>query len=106
MAEQKAFTVELNDKPENQRLFQAPQSCGMKAGRVWLAPGQECGLHSTEGREELLVFLAGQGTAAVGGERLSVGVGKVCYIPPHTEHNILNTGTDDLIYIFCVTPTE
>ena len=101
-----AFTVELNDQKEYQRLFQAPQSCGMKAGRVYLEAAGECGLHSTEGREECLVFLEGEGTAIIAGKELAVGKGKVCYIPPHTQHNIRNTGTGALVYIFCVTPTE
>ncbi|MHC5138324.1 MAG: hypothetical protein ACYSOF_00285 [Planctomycetota bacterium] len=28
----------------------------------------------------------------------------MCYIPPRTEHNILNTSTEPLVYIFCVAP--
>ncbi|NLK41879.1 MAG: cupin domain-containing protein [Planctomycetes bacterium] len=100
-----AFVIELNDEPNYQRLIAgAPASCGMKSGRVWLAPGTECGQHSTEGHEEQLVFLAGRGIAHVGDQRLDIGVGKICYIPPHTPHNIFNTGTEPLVYIFCVAP--
>ncbi len=105
MNDKKPTVIELNDKKEYQRLIPGPPaSYGMKSGRVYLDPGQDCGVHSTEGREEQLVFLQGQGTAHIAGDKLSVGVGKVCYIPPHTEHNIVNTGTEPLVYIFCVAP--
>jgi mannose-6-phosphate isomerase-like protein (cupin superfamily) len=100
----KAFVVKLNDEPSYQRLMQAPATLGLKAGRVYLEPGKECGVHSTEDREELLVFLAGRGQAVIGRGNLAVGQGKVCYIPPRTEHNIINTGDEPLVYVFCVVP--
>ena len=105
MAENKTLVIELNDEKGYQRLVPgAPTTHGMKSGRVYLEPGDDCGVHSTENKEEQLVFLAGQGTADIAGEKLAVGAGKICYIPPQTEHNIVNTGTEPLIYIFCVTP--
>lgn len=109
MESRKPFNVELNDLQEYQRLMQAPQTMGMKAGRVFLGPGDECGKHSTEAREELLVFLQGKGQAVFGKDgkdRMLVGKGKVAYIPPHTEHNIVNTGSEPLVYVFCVTPVK
>jgi len=104
--ERKAFVVELNDQQDYQRLMQTPQTCGMKAGRVFLGPGDECGKHSTETREELLVFLNGRGQAVIGKDRFLIGKGKVFYIPPYTEHNIVNTGSEPLIYVFCVAPAK
>lgn len=107
MAEDKAFIVELNNKKEYQRLIPgAPVTHGMKSGRVYLEPGTNCGVHSTEDKEELLVFLSGCGTAIIGEEELIVGQGRICYIPPHTQHNILNTSTEPLAYIFCVAPVR
>ncbi len=104
----KPFVADLNDNSEFQRLLQGePQTCGMKAGRVYLAPGQSCGRHSTDQREELLVFLSGSGQAIIeGSDPLDVSVGKIAYIPPHTAHDVKNTGDDPLIYIYCVAPTE
>jgi len=32
-----------------------------------------------------------------------VGRGKVSYIPPHTAHDVKNTGTEPLVYVYCVT---
>jgi mannose-6-phosphate isomerase-like protein (cupin superfamily) len=78
----------------------------MKSGKVYLEPGSECGQHSTEDKEEQLVFLAGRGVAIIGDEKIQVGKGKVCYIPPQTHHNIKNTSDEPLIYIYCVAPVQ
>ncbi len=103
-----AFTVELNDKPEYQRLLEGkPQTLGMRSGRVHLASGQACGQHSTKNHEELLIFLSGQGELQLGPDkRLAVGVGKVAYIPPETLHDVRNTGAEPLTYIYCVAPAK
>jgi len=87
-------------------LTGVPQTCGMRSGRVYLQPGEFCGEHSTKAHEEMLVFLSGEGVSLIGPEKRShsVGEGKVIYIPPHTIHNIQNTGEKPLIYIYCVTP--
>jgi len=102
----KAITVDLNDQPEYQRLVAgAPETHGMKSGRVYLEPGKACGQHSTHGNEEVLVFLAGKGCLHIGeSDRLDVGAGKVAYIPPETLHDVENTNSEPLVYIFCVAP--
>jgi mannose-6-phosphate isomerase-like protein (cupin superfamily) len=105
----KTLVIELNDNPDYQPLLTGkPQTCGMRSGRVYLKPGEECGRHSTKTHEETLVFLSGKGTALVGeeGNALDVGRGKVCYIPPDTLHNIKNTGNEPLVYIYCVAPAD
>lgn len=104
-----ALVIGLADNPEYQPLLGGkPQTCGMRSGRVYLTPGATCGQHSTKANEEMLVFLSGKGTALIGeGEAaFEVGQGRVCYIPPQTVHNIKNTGTEPLIYIYCVAPVE
>ncbi len=103
---QEVTVVELNDKPEYQRLLAgSPQTHGLKVGRVHLSTGSDCGRHNTENKQEVLVFLAGSGQALIeDNEPLDVGQGKIAYIPPNTNHNIKNTGAQPLIYIFCVTP--
>ncbi len=101
-----AFTIDLNDKPGYQRLLEGkPQTLGMRSGRVHLEPGQACGQHSTKNHEELLVFLSGQGELLIGeGDRSAVGRGKVAYIPPETLHDVRNTSSEPLVYIYCVAP--
>lgn len=103
----KVLIMDLSRNSEYQPLLSGePQTCGMRAGRVYLKPGESCGEHSTDAHEELLVFLSGKGIATIGEEKTphEVGAGKVCYIPPYTIHNNKNTGTESLVYIYCVTP--
>ncbi|MHC4728420.1 MAG: cupin domain-containing protein [Planctomycetota bacterium] len=103
---QNVLVIDLNEKPENQRLLAGePQTYGMRSGRVYLSPGQACGLHSTKDREELLVFLSGQGELIIGqNNRFQVGKGKVSYIPPQTDHDVKNTGSEPLVYVYGVAP--
>ena len=102
----RALVVDLNDSREYQRLLDGePRTCGMRSGKVYLAPGQSCGLHSTENHEEMVVFLLGQGELLIGEtDCFQVGQGKVSYIPPNTAHDVKNTGADPLIYVYCVVP--
>ena len=100
--------VELNDAREYQRLIDGTeQSYGLKAGRVFLEPGQACGLHSTHDKEELLVILSGTGLLKTGpAKEQKISQGTVAYIPPQTEHDVQNDGSDPLVYVFCVVPTS
>jgi mannose-6-phosphate isomerase-like protein (cupin superfamily) len=101
--------IELADTKDYQPLLQGPpQTCGMRSGRVSLDHGQYCSEHSTGKHEEVLVFLAGQGQALIGPDKTPhpVGQGKILYIPPDTLHNIGNTGTELLVYIYCVAPIK
>lgn len=103
------FITDLSSGSEYQPLLEGrPQTCGMRSGRVYLQPGETCGQHSTEDHEELLVFLSGRGTALIGEEQTprEVGAGQICYIPPYTTHNNKNTGTEPLVYIYCVAPVD
>jgi mannose-6-phosphate isomerase-like protein (cupin superfamily) len=103
---EKVLVIELNNKPENQKLLSGlPQTSGMRSGRVYLAPDQSCGQHSTKDREELLIFLSGRGKLLIGEkECFDIGQGKVSYIPPNTIHDVKNTGSAPLIYVYCVAP--
>jgi len=106
---QKVSVVDLNNSNDYQKLLDGqPQTCGMRSGRVHLAAGKNCGQHSTKDNEELLVFLAGQGKLLIGEELQPhiIGKGKVAYIPPRTLHDVSNTGTEPLIYIYCVAPAQ
>ena len=103
---EEVLVIDLNQEPENQRLLSGePQTRGMRSGRVYLAPGKACGQHSTKDREELLVFLAGQGELIIDAKgRFQVGVGKIAYIPKQTNHDVKNISTEPLVYVYCVAP--
>ena len=110
MQEKKAFTVGLDNSGGYQSLLKKDGELltfGMHSGRVWLEAGGQCGVHNTNDKEEMLVFLGGRGVAKIKGQDdMKVGAGKVAYIPPKTEHNIVNTGDEPLVYVFCVSPVK
>lgn len=106
---QQFLSLKLNQKPEYQPLLTGkPLTHGMRAGRVYLKPGEDCGLHSTKHNEEMLTFLEGSGIALIGEDQTVHEVAKdsIIYIPPHTVHNMKNTGTEPLVYIYCVAPVK
>ena len=105
---EQVLVIDLNSKPENQKLLSGhPQTSGMRSGRVYLAPDQTCGQHSTKDREEMLVFLSGRGKLLIGEkESFDIGQGKVSYIPPNTIHDVKNNGSAPLIYVYCVAPVS
>jgi mannose-6-phosphate isomerase-like protein (cupin superfamily) len=83
----------------------APQTSGMRGGSVKLRPGESVGWHSTGDHEEALVILHGAGAANFDG-RADVPVHEkmLAYIPPGTKHNVTNTGTELLEYVWVVAP--
>ena len=82
-----------------------PATCGMRSGRVELAPGEEIGEHSTGRHEEVLVVIDGTGQVHVEGhDPLTIRGGQEAYIPPQSTHNVRNTGEATLRYIYVVAP--
>jgi len=63
------------------------------------------GWHTTGRNEESLVILHGAGSASIDGQasRGFTAPASV-YIPPATKHNVTNTGTELLEYIYVVAP--
>jgi len=88
-------------------LTGAPQTIGMRSGSVKLKPGESVGWHSTAANEEALVILKGTGTAKIeGGADVILHDRMLAYIPPKTRHNVTNTGTDTLEYVWVVAPVR
>jgi quercetin dioxygenase-like cupin family protein len=84
----------------------APQTSGMRGGSVKLKPGESVGWHSTSGNEEALVILRGRGVANIEGHPdVPIAEKMLAYIPPGTRHNVTNTGTQILEYVWVVAPT-
>jgi len=102
-AAQHPFVRALPGGDEYTSLLAPPQSATMRSGLVTLRPGQDCGRHSTEQYEEMLVCLAGEGQVEVEGfGRLRFAGGQVAYLPPQTFHNVHNCGSDAMRYIYIV----
>jgi mannose-6-phosphate isomerase-like protein (cupin superfamily) len=83
----------------------APQTTGMRSGFVRLKPGESVGEHSTQEHEEALVVLKGEGKAEVEGRpAMPISSRMLAYIPPRSKHNVTNTGTEVLEYVYVVAP--
>jgi quercetin dioxygenase-like cupin family protein len=82
-----------------------PQTGGMRGGSVTLKPGESVGWHSTAANEESLVILHGSGVARIEGHNdMPLSEKHLAYIPPVTRHNVTNTGTEILEYVWIVAP--
>jgi mannose-6-phosphate isomerase-like protein (cupin superfamily) len=83
----------------------APQTAGLRSGYVRLKPGEAVGWHTTGQNEETLVILQGKGEAEIeGSAAMPIAEKMIAYIPPATRHNVKNTGTALLEYVYVVAP--
>jgi quercetin dioxygenase-like cupin family protein len=102
--EPKTFVLGCGDK-DCPLLEGRPQTRGMRGGSVSLKPGESVGWHSTAGNEESLVILRGSGVAKIDGhDDMPLTEKHLAYIPPAARHNVINTGTDLLEYVWIVAP--
>lgn len=86
------------------RIIEKGKSYNFHSGRVYLKPGDNVGEHSTESYEELVIILKGSGEVENHlKERFQIKEGQIIYIPPNSTHNVYNTGTEPMIYIYIVT---
>ena len=82
-----------------------PASSGMRSGYVRLEPDASVGRHSTGRHEEVLVVLGGTGRMFLAGhEPLELVAPCVAYCPPDTEHDVSNTGSEALRYVYVAAP--
>jgi quercetin dioxygenase-like cupin family protein len=80
-----------------------PETVTMHSGFMVLAPSKSVGKHSTKNNEEAIIVMAGKGELRIiGGSIFQLHPYCVAYCPPNTEHNVINTGTDTLRYIYVV----
>ena len=85
----------------------APQTSGMRGGSVRLKPGESVGWHSTGDNEEALTILRGSGVAKIEGHaEVPLREKMLAYIPPGTRHNVTNTGSEALEYVWVVAPVR
>ena len=105
--QRQGFVRSLPHTQEYARLLSKDDSVGMRSGLMVLQPGKDCGWHSTENYEELVICLDGAGeVASEGGPRLTMAAGQYAYNPPQTRHNVFNTGTAVMRYIYVVAPAR
>ncbi len=85
-------------------LKNASQTVNLKAGHVCLKPGESVGEHVTDKREEAVVILEGEASVSCEGHADLKAKGPcVVYVPPEKKHNIANSGSGLLRYVYVVT---
>lgn len=72
-------------------------------GIVELEPNGKVPLHSHE-QEEVYVILEGKGKIRVGEEVSPVRSGIAVYLPPHTEHELINDSDQPMKMMFTYAP--
>ena len=84
-----------------------PQTRSLHSGLVTLAPGASVGAHTTGTNEEMLIPLGGEGELrCTGHPPIHLEPGLVTYAPPHTKHDVVNTGAAPLRYIYVTAKAE
>jgi len=61
-----------------------------------LKPGEEIGMEVHADNDQFFRFESGTGKVLIDGNEYIVGDGSAIVVPIGAEHNVINTGTDDL----------
>lgn len=100
------FVRALPDTEESARLLAPPDSVVMRSGLVVLQPSANCGWHSTDDYEEMIICLEGNGAVLSEDQApRSLAAGQYAYNPPRTRHNVSNVGQERMRYIYVVSKT-
>ena len=103
----KVIKADMQGKDYVRLLGGPPETCSLRSGAVALQPGKTVGKHSTGDHEEVIIVLEGEGALLLNENReLPLKVGTLAYCPPDTEHDVKNTGTIPLRYIYVVAKTQ
>jgi mannose-6-phosphate isomerase-like protein (cupin superfamily) len=80
-----------------------PETVSMRSGLILLKPGEAVGKHTTGQHEEVLIVLEGKGEMRFhDGTRVAVETRHAIYCPPETEHDVVNTDSMPLRYVYVV----
>ena len=97
----KTFAIKLKGKKRFTRLLGDSSKKGLRAGLMTLKPKESIGEHKTEHKEEVIVILNGSATVYFGkNEKLMAPQNTFVYIPPETLHNVKNSGSKILRYLY------
>ncbi len=105
--EAKVVKVDVQGKDYVRLLGGPPETLSLRSGAVALRPGKTVGQHSTEAHEEVIIVLEGEGVLLLNEDQeLPLKVGLVAYCPPNMVHDVKNTGSTLLRYIYVVAKAE
>ncbi|MDO8488522.1 MAG: cupin domain-containing protein [Candidatus Omnitrophota bacterium] len=102
MRKDNVFSMELKGSQKFTRLFgDSSKPKGLRSGFVVLKPKESVGLHNTGPSEEVIFIITGTAVIHYGTrKRSNVKKNAFIYIPPQTPHNISNSGSKWLKYIY------
>ncbi len=61
-----------------------------------LLGGEDIGAETHANSDQIFLFVAGNGEVMVAGESRTVAENDLVFVPAETEHNVTNTGDEDL----------
>lgn len=103
----------LSDAPVEERhrlrshiLMDAGELGSRQLSVTWVEvpEGAEQRAHSHEDAEQVYVIVRGNGTMTVAGDQERVSEGDLIFIPPATDHAIVNDGDQPLAYVSVHSP--
>ena len=83
-----------------------PETASLRSGLVVLEPGKAVGRHTTGNNEEILIVLAGAGEFRLEKETLPLVAGTALYCPRDRAHDVFNTGSTVLRYVYVTASTQ
>lgn len=84
-----------------------PETKSLRSGLATLAPGKSIGVHNSGKNEEMLVPLECQGELRFSDHPpVVIKPGLITYPPAHSEHDVIDTGSTRLRYIFITAKAE
>jgi len=78
----------------------------LSAGLVKFFPGSRQGRHVHFGEEQILFALSGRGVHRLNGKEEEISEGMLIHCPPFSEHEVINTGSEDLVFLITYTPSK
>ena len=102
MKQIKVFSVKLKAGQRFTRLLgDSSKMEGLRSGLVTLGPRESIGEHKTEKKEEVIVILKGSAVIYYGkNKKIKAPQNTFVYIPPETLHNVKNSGSKMLQYVY------
>jgi YesN/AraC family two-component response regulator/quercetin dioxygenase-like cupin family protein len=78
----------------------------LSTGLVKFFPGKKQLRHVHFGEEQILYVLKGHGIHKVNGEEKKVEEGMLIHCPPYSEHEVINTSKEELVFLITYTPSK
>lgn len=92
--------VEPYPYADYRRVFETSR---LNLTHVRIHPGETVPTHTHQDEDQVYFVVTGTGVVVLDGERTDVSAGSSVLIPLGTEHEITNTGSEPLDYVFfCV----